>query len=62
MVNRDFSDWEILKAFQESLTRGSTVPPNEADQFSGLSLREVIYEFRYQTLMLVKCLLLQRKV
>ena len=29
---------------------------------TGLSLREMIYEFRHQTLALFKCLLLQRKV
>lgn len=29
---------------------------------SGLSLRELIHEFRHHTLSLVKCLLLQRKV
>jgi len=28
----------------------------------GLSLREMIHEFRHQTLVLFKCLLLQRKV
>ena len=29
---------------------------------TGLSLREMIHEFRHQTLALVKCMLLQRKV
>ena len=58
----DFSDTMILKEFQESLVRTSTLQLDERDQFSGLSLREVIHEFRHQTLMLVKCLLLQRKM
>lgn len=45
MLSRDFSDWEILKAFQESLSRSSTVPPNEADQFSGmLDLRGDVFD------------------
>ncbi|KAJ9608253.1 hypothetical protein H2200_007241 [Cladophialophora chaetospira] len=35
---------------------------NANDQMPGLSLREMLYEFRHQTLALVKCLLLQRKM
>jgi hypothetical protein len=33
-----------------------------ADSVLGLSLREMIHEFRHQTLVLFKCLLLQPKV
>jgi Transport protein Avl9 len=61
-AQEDFSDTTILNEFQESLTRTSTIPPDQREQFAGLSLREVIHEFRHQTLMLVKCLLLQRKM
>ena len=61
-AQQDFSDIMILKEFQESLMRTSSLAVDERDQFTGLSLREVVHEFRHQTLMLVKCLLLQRKM
>jgi hypothetical protein len=35
---------------------------DERDQFFGLSLREIIHQFKWQTLVLFKCLLLQPKV
>ena len=58
----DFSDTTILKEFRDSLERTSHLTLDDRDQFLGLSLREVVHEFRHQTLMLVKCLLLQRKM
>ncbi|KAK5227385.1 hypothetical protein LTR72_003375 [Exophiala xenobiotica] len=59
---RDFSDTTILKDFQESLARLPAVHEGGKDHYFGLSIREMIYEFRHQTLALVKCLLLQRKM
>ncbi|KIY00494.1 uncharacterized protein Z520_04179 [Fonsecaea multimorphosa CBS 102226] len=61
-AQEDFSDISILKEFQESLVRVSPTHEDGKDHHFGLSLRELIYEFRHQTLALVKCLLLQRKM
>ena len=61
-AQRDFSDTSILKEFRDSLERTSSLTLDDRDQFLGLSLREVVHEFRHQTLMLVKCLVLQRKI
>ncbi|KIX05739.1 uncharacterized protein Z518_03711 [Rhinocladiella mackenziei CBS 650.93] len=58
----DFTDTTILKEFQESLARSPAAHEDGKDHYFGLSLREMIYEFRYQTLVLVKCLLLERKM
>lgn len=60
-AQEDFTDTTILKEFQESLVRASA-QGSPGEDFFGLSLREVIHEFRHQTLVLVKCLLLQRKM
>ncbi|KIV98168.1 hypothetical protein PV10_01848 [Exophiala mesophila] len=61
-AQQDFSDITILKEFQESLDRAPTVHEDGQDHHFGLSLREMIHEFRHQTLALVKCMLLQRKM
>ncbi|OAA68439.1 lalv9 family protein [Niveomyces insectorum RCEF 264] len=76
---REFTDVDILRRFQESLAeekaRGAlgggsgshTAPgPNSSDdedrdQYLGMSLRELVHEFRWQTLVLLKCCLLQPK-
>lgn len=59
---KDFKDLEILQRFQESLLKGFINHEHEADQYYGLSLRELIHHFKWQTLVLFKCLLLQPKV
>ncbi|KAH8426203.1 putative Avl9 protein [Aspergillus melleus] len=61
-AQRDFSDIDILKKFRENLV--ISVKTNEAskDHTFGLSLREMIHEFKYQTLVLFKALLLQPKM
>ncbi|KZF23456.1 hypothetical protein L228DRAFT_267461 [Xylona heveae TC161] len=61
-AQRDFSDVDIIKEFQASLKQ--TLHDNDADkdQYLGLSLREMIHEFKYQTLVLFKCCLLQPKM
>ena len=66
-LQRDFSDVEILKRFQESLKaeydRGKLSDGDEdRDQYLGMSLRQLVREFRWQTLVLFKCCLLQPKV
>ncbi|RMD40486.1 hypothetical protein DV735_g4640, partial [Chaetothyriales sp. CBS 134920] len=60
----DFADVEILKAFQDSLIKADDGEDKENinEPYFGLSLREVIHDFRHQTLVLVKALLLQRKI
>ncbi|KAJ5578271.1 uncharacterized protein N7459_007235 [Penicillium hispanicum] len=57
----DFSDIDILKKFREGLVI-SLLNDGPKDQNLGLSLREMIHEFKYQTLVLFKGLLLQPKM
>jgi len=65
-TQREFTDVEILRRFQESLAdekeRGVLDNGVDRDQYLGLSLRELVREFRWQTLVLLKCCLLQPKV
>ncbi|RKF56662.1 Late secretory pathway protein AVL9 [Erysiphe neolycopersici] len=62
----NFKDTEILKRFQESLReekeRSTSEEIGERDDYSGLSLRELVRQFRWQTLVLFKCCLLQPKM
>ncbi|KAF2650824.1 LAlv9 family protein-like protein [Lophiostoma macrostomum CBS 122681] len=60
-AQKDFTDMEILQKFQESLP---TLLKNqgEVDHYFGISLRELIHEFKWQTLVLFKCALLQPKM
>ena len=66
-AQREFGDVEILRRFQESLAeeraRG-TLPGDktEQDSYLGMSLREMVREFKWQTLVLLKCCLLQPKM
>ncbi|MCJ1278497.1 late secretory pathway protein avl9 [Puttea exsequens] len=59
-AQKDFTDVDILKKFQESLAVG--LRDQEDDQYLGLSLRELIHEYKHQTLVLFKCCLLQPKM
>ncbi|KAE8360514.1 transport protein Avl9-domain-containing protein [Aspergillus caelatus] len=61
-AQRDFSDIDILKKFRESLVINLNKDETSKDQNLGLSLREMIHEFKYQTLVLFKALLLQPKM
>lgn len=65
-AQRNFSDIDILRHFQESLAeekrRGLLNGEEDGDQYLGMSLREMVHEFRWQTLVLLKCCLLQPKV
>jgi hypothetical protein len=65
-AQREFTDTEILRRFQESLAdekeRGLLSEDENRDAYLGMSLREMIREFRWQTLVLLKCCLLQPKV
>ena len=65
-AQREFTDMEILRRFQERLAeekaRGDLNAEVEKDQYLGMSLRELIHEFRWQSLVLFKCCLLQPKV
>ncbi|KAJ5450713.1 uncharacterized protein N7458_007162 [Penicillium daleae] len=60
-AQRDFSDIDILRKFREGLVI-SLSNDESKDQNLGLSLREMIHEFKYQTLVLFKGLLLQPKM
>lgn len=65
-AQREFTDTDILRRFQESLAeereRGALNRDEDRDQYLGMSLRELVREFRWQTLVLLKCCLLQPKV
>ncbi|KAF7113693.1 hypothetical protein CNMCM5793_003049 [Aspergillus hiratsukae] len=61
-AQRDFSDIDILKKFREGLIISWEQNEASKDQNLGLSLREMIHEFKYQTLVLFKALLLQPKM
>ncbi|KAI9865856.1 MAG: late secretory pathway protein avl9 [Vezdaea acicularis] len=52
----------LLTKFQESLADSLRGADDDRDQYLGLSLREFIHEFKYQTLVLFKCCLLQPKM
>lgn len=58
----DFSDVGILKEFQASLQHETENSKTEKEAYFGLSLRELLYELRFQTLVLFKCVLLQKRV
>ncbi|RKU47613.1 late secretory pathway protein avl9, variant 2 [Coniochaeta pulveracea] len=67
-AQREFGDTEILRRFQDSLAdekrRGMMLSGGEEDRdvYLGMSLRELVREFRWQTLVLLKCCLLQPKM
>ncbi|KAF9884126.1 late secretory pathway protein avl9 [Aspergillus nanangensis] len=61
-AQRNFSDTDILKKFRESLVISLNQNEGSKDQNLGLSLREMIHEFKYQTLVLFKALLLEPKM
>ncbi|GKT48550.1 late secretory pathway protein AVL9 [Colletotrichum spaethianum] len=65
-AQREFTDTEILRRFQESLAeekeRGFLTEEESRDQYLGMSLRELVHEFKWQTLVLFKCCLLQPKM
>ncbi|KAL8745579.1 MAG: hypothetical protein Q9190_002291 [Brigantiaea leucoxantha] len=60
-AQRNFAEIDILKKFQESLSKNMQSTEDDGDQYLGLSLRELIYEYKHQTLVLFKCCLLQPK-
>lgn len=62
---REFTDVDILKGFQESLAdekRRGEMGGDVGDANLGMSLRELVHEFKWQTLVLLKACLLQPKV
>ncbi|OAA41487.1 LAlv9 family protein [Beauveria brongniartii RCEF 3172] len=65
-AQREFTDVEILRRFQESLAdekaRGDLADTGSRDQYLGMSLRGLIHEYKWQTLVLLKCCLLQPKM
>ncbi|KAI0972584.1 transport protein Avl9-domain-containing protein [Xylaria arbuscula] len=65
-AQREFTDTEILRRFQDSMAdekeRGQLNEELDRDQYLGMSLRELVREFRWQTLVLLKCCLLQPKM
>ncbi|KAF2722868.1 hypothetical protein K431DRAFT_35704 [Polychaeton citri CBS 116435] len=60
-AQKDFRDLEILQRFQESLLK-QTGHEDDRDQYFGLSLREILHDYKWQALVLFKALLLQPKI
>jgi len=64
-LQRKFTDVEILRRFQDSLAeekKRGQLSEADRDQYLGMSLRELVREFKWQTLVLLKCCLLQHKM
>ncbi|CCX12119.1 Similar to Late secretory pathway protein AVL9; acc. no. Q12500 [Pyronema omphalodes CBS 100304] len=64
-AQRNFEDLDIIRRFQESLKISLRVTANddrERDHYVGLPLRELVYEYKHQALVLFKCMLLQPKM
>ncbi|KAF2225062.1 transport protein Avl9-domain-containing protein [Elsinoe ampelina] len=61
-AQKDFTDCEILQGFQQSLAAGIEDHSEESDNLLGFSLREIVHTYKWQTLVLFKCLLLQPKM
>ncbi|KAF2089748.1 hypothetical protein K490DRAFT_55320 [Saccharata proteae CBS 121410] len=61
-AQKDFTDLDILQRFQESLAKTFKDREHERDQYFGLGLRELVHEYKYQTLVLFKSCLLQPKM
>ncbi|KAL9092094.1 MAG: hypothetical protein Q9165_004527 [Trypethelium subeluteriae] len=59
---RDFTDLDILQRFQESLATTLAHVDDERDRYLGISLRELIHEYKHLTLVFFKCCLLQPKM
>ncbi|KAL9077944.1 MAG: hypothetical protein Q9157_003126 [Trypethelium eluteriae] len=59
---RDFTDQDILQRFQESLATTLAHADDERDRYLGISLRELIHEYKHLTLVFFKCCLLQPKM
>ncbi|KAH8884862.1 hypothetical protein GQ53DRAFT_381232 [Thozetella sp. PMI_491] len=57
---REFTDVEILRRFQESLAEEKK--EEDRDEYLGMNLRVLIHEYKWQTLVLLKCCLLQPKM
>ncbi|KAK4955586.1 hypothetical protein LTR10_006525 [Elasticomyces elasticus] len=60
----DFRDTEILQRFQENFSKepAGSREEDEEQQYFGLSLREMVHQYKWQMLVLFKCLLLQPKM
>lgn len=63
MRSRVLADDGVVQRFQQNLAsgRGDATEYGD-DQYFGLSLRELVHEFKEKILVLFKCLLLQPKV
>lgn len=59
-AQKDFRDVQIIEQFHDHLV--FTHEQENTDEYFGLSLRELIHEYKYQTMVLFKCLLLQPKM
>lgn len=61
-AQRDFSDFALVQQFQDNLVHIARAFADDGEQYFGLSLRELIHRYKHQTLVLVKCALLQPKM
>ncbi|KAI8807455.1 transport protein Avl9-domain-containing protein [Cladochytrium replicatum] len=61
-AQRDFSKYDILQNFYDSLKSTVRRPISDATLYMGISLREIVHRFKQKTLVLFKLLLLERRV
>lgn len=63
-AQRDFENTEILEHFYKSLEHALKDDDQTSENaiYMGMSLRELVWKFRLQTLVMLKLLLLQKKV
>lgn len=62
-AQKDFTDTDILRRFQESMAEERrNEGEGDREEYLGMSLRVLVREFKWQTLVLFKCCLLQPKV
>lgn len=59
-AQRDFRDVTIIEQLHDSLFQAHEEPTSE--EYFGMSLRELIHDYRQQTMVLFKCMLLQPKM
>ncbi|OLL21666.1 Late secretory pathway protein AVL9 [Neolecta irregularis DAH-3] len=61
-AQKDFEDVEIIKHFYESLEALFKNGMDSADLYMGMTVRALLYKFRWKTLVLLKALLLEHKI
>ena len=61
-MQRNFGEREILKEFYESLVQNFRDGVDEGELYMGMSVRQILYKFKWRTLILFKALFLEKRV